>query len=655
MKNKLLFMAVLFFGFLIKIEAQTTDVLILNDRVTAMTVKGDFLYYSTFYSPIKRINLTEENPVPTDVVSFNDGSAMITALVFHGDDLFIGRQSGSNSNGKVSKITINDEVAVPINVLNNLNAPHGLAFDNNSLYIADAMSRILKIEDVSAENLVVTDILTGITGIQSLVFKDSSLYFGKRAYHVGADQYLAKIDFTADNIASEVIGSGDQGWYGSNLIMVNEHLLFNQVNQISNVDIKSSTIQNVLFALDQFSYSQIAAIAGNGDELYMAMDGMMLGSGKIVKYVMDIAKPTVTISDAPQVTNTSFTATFEFSEIVTGFEEADINVDNGSVSDFTTVNDSVYTALITPTSNGNVIIEVNAGVAHDGTLNANEAAEQINVTYDTVAPTVNLTYSGASPTNLSAIPVTITFSESVADFDSTDLTISNGSATNFVGSGASYSFDLTPATDGTVSVDIASDIAIDGADNGNEAASQFSIEFDATAPTLEITSTVSGTSGVSPIPVMVTFSESVVDFDSSDLTISNGSASNFAGSGASYSFDLTPTSDGGVTIDIEADVASDGAENGNEAAEQFLIEYDTTLGTEEHEMVEMNVYPNPTTKFINISVQDQIEKVTVFDITGKAIFETEDKSFSVEGFADGVYLLTVETVKGKVVRKFIKE
>ncbi|WP_299164818.1 Ig-like domain-containing protein, partial [uncultured Eudoraea sp.] len=70
--------------------------------------------------------------------------------------------------------------------------------------------------------------------------------------------------------------------------------------------------------------------------------------------------------------------------------------------------------------------------------------------------------------------------------------------------------------------------------------------------------------------------ESVTGFDIGDLTLGNGNAGNFSGTGDTYTVDITPTSDGAVTVDIPADSAINGSGNGNTAAAQFSIDYDGT-------------------------------------------------------------------------------
>ncbi|PIQ41274.1 MAG: hypothetical protein COW58_02485, partial [Thalassolituus sp. CG17_big_fil_post_rev_8_21_14_2_50_53_8] len=96
--------------------------------------------------------------------------------------------------------------------------------------------------------------------------------------------------------------------------------------------------------------------------------------------------PSVAISGASGTINAAFTATFTFSEDVTGFTVGDIVAGNASVSAFSATSASVYTALITPTTDGAVTVDVAGSVAQDGVGNNNTAATQLAVTYDGTAP-----------------------------------------------------------------------------------------------------------------------------------------------------------------------------------------------------------------------------------------------------------------------------
>ena len=75
----------------------------------------------------------------------------------------------------------------------------------------------------------------------------------------------------------------------------------------------------------------------------------------------------------------------------------------------------------------------------------------------------------------------------------------------------------------------------------------------------------------SPVPVIATFAEAVSGFIADDITVDNGTVSNFAAAtgGRVYTFDVTPSDIARVTVDIDAEVAMDADGNGNAAAPQL--------------------------------------------------------------------------------------
>ena len=79
----------------------------------------------------------------------------------------------------------------------------------------------------------------------------------------------------------------------------------------------------------------------------------------------------------------------------------------------------------------------------------------------------------------------------------------------------------------------------------------------------------------SRVSLEATFSEPVSGFTVQDISVANGIASNFAGSGAVYTFAVTPEDIGEVTVAIGAGAAEDADGNGNMAAYLSLgITYD---------------------------------------------------------------------------------
>ena len=89
--------------------------------------------------------------------------------------------------------------------------------------------------------------------------------------------------------------------------------------------------------------------------------------------------------------------------------------------------------------------------------------------------TVTVTTAATAPVRLGlAIPVTATFSAPVSGFAVADVTVMHAVVSNFAGSGAVYTFDVTPNAVDNVTVDIAAGAATAGG-NGNTAASQLSL------------------------------------------------------------------------------------------------------------------------------------------------------------------------------------
>jgi hypothetical protein len=144
-----------------------------------------------------------------------------------------------------------------------------------------------------------------------------------------------------------------------------------------------------------------------------------------------------------------------------------------------------------------------------------------------------------------------------------EIVVTNGTAGTFAGSGTTYTANITPSGQGTVTVSVAANVATDAATNGNTSATNLTRVFDNVVPTVVITSSASDPTGVSPIPVTITFSESVTGFVVSDITVTNGTAGTFAGSGTTYTANITPTTSGAVTVSVGAGKAADAATNGN--------------------------------------------------------------------------------------------
>jgi len=77
------------------------------------------------------------------------------------------------------------------------------------------------------------------------------------------------------------------------------------------------------------------------------------------------------------------------------------------------------------------------------------------------------------------------------------------------------------------------------------------------------------------------------------------------------------------------------------------------LGTDDLLLESFKVFPNPTTAIVNITIP--IEKVNIYDITGKKVLEAYDSVFSVKKLNPGVYFMAIITDKGTAFRKLAKK
>lgn len=284
----------------------------------------------------------------------------------------------------------------------------------------------------------------------------------------------------------------------------------------------------------------------------------------------DTTAPTCVVSSAaPNPVAGAFSVTITFSENVTGFTQADITVSNASKSGFSADSPSVYTCTITPSSSGTVQVSVAAGTCTDAAGNANEASNTLSRTADLTAPTVLLTSSASDPVN-GAFSVNAEFSESVTGLGLDDILLAKASASNLTGSGANYSFTITPSSQGEVTVQIQAGAAQDAAGNANSASNVLSRTYDTVGPTC----VVSGPAEAGmEYEVSIEFNEAVSGFTAEDITVTNGTVSDFSGSGASYSATITMDDDGGAIVQVPAGVCTDAAGNANSASNALETEY----------------------------------------------------------------------------------
>ena len=146
---------------------------------------------------------------------------------------------------------------------------------------------------------------------------------------------------------------------------------------------------------------------------------------------------------------------------------------------------------------------------------------------NTATITVTLSTTISTPTNSDSIPITITFSEDVTGFESSDITISNANITNFTGSGAAYTVDLEPPTflDDIITMSVPANVANNASLVPNIASNVLSIIYDSIGPNITISNTTIHTyRAVDDASVSVM--QYGLGIQCSDLTLSNYTENN---------------------------------------------------------------------------------------------------------------------------------
>ncbi|TLG93377.1 DUF4347 domain-containing protein [Pseudomonas edaphica] len=302
-----------------------------------------------------------------------------------------------------------------------------------------------------------------------------------------------------------------------------------------------------LITLDNTGISDLAGNAGSG-------------TTDSNNYAIDTQRPTATIVVAEPTLSAGETSlvTVTFSEAVTGFDNSDLSVANGTLSAVSSSNGGItWAATFTPTvgvrDTTNLITLNNSGVSDIAGNAGTGMTNSGNYTIDTLLPTAVIIVSDATLKAGETSPVTITFSEAVSGFTNADLTVANGtlSAVSSSDGGITWTATFTPTSNitGTTNLITLDNSGVQNA-SGNAGAgttdsNNYAIDTARPTATLVVADAALGVGQTSL--VTITFSEAVTGFTNADLTVANGTLSAVSSSdgGVTWTATLTPTA--GIT------------------------------------------------------------------------------------------------------------
>ena len=298
---------------------------------------------------------------------------------------------------------------------------------------------------------------------------------------------------------------------------------------------------------------------------------------------LDTTAPDVSIAIPSGIQNGAFEVTIVFTEAVSDFVQADLSLTGSaraSITAWTTTDNITYTPRITPTTSGEVILSIASEVATDAANNANTVATSQTIHVDVDAPTV--TIDVPLDTQTGDFDVTVTFSESVLDFEQSDLTLTGDASVSATAWSANtektmYTATITPTTSGEVILDVAANVATDGANNPNTAATSQTVNVDVDPPDVSISVPEDAQNGA--FDATITFTETVSGFVQADFSLSGDASASVTAWSANtentvFTATITPTTSGEAILDVAANVATDAEGNPNTAATSQTLTVD---------------------------------------------------------------------------------
>ena len=304
-----------------------------------------------------------------------------------------------------------------------------------------------------------------------------------------------------------------------------------------------------------------------------------------------IAPASIVVADSSLTVGETSLVTITFGEAVSGFDNTDLTVANGTLSAVASSDGgTTWTATFTPTAGltaaSNQITLDNTGVTDMAGNVGSGSTTSNNYAIDLVRPTATLSVADSNLSAGETSQVTITFSEAVTGLSTSDLSVANGSLAGLATAdgGITWTATLTPTAaitdasniitlDNTGIADAAGNTGVGTTSSGNYA-------IDTVRPTANIVVADASLSVGETSLVTITFSEAVTGFSNSDLSVANAvlTAVNSGDGGITWTATLTPSAavtDATNVITLNNTGIADAANNtgtGSTASNNYAID-----------------------------------------------------------------------------------
>ncbi|MCY4263609.1 MAG: Ig-like domain-containing protein, partial [Gammaproteobacteria bacterium] len=218
------------------------------------------------------------------------------------------------------------------------------------------------------------------------------------------------------------------------------------------------------------------------------------------------------------------------------------------------------------------------------------------------SPTVTFTGPAGTGTTANSVTLTLTVASDIADGEDKKVEIGLGELDSSSGTG------------------------LGGGARGIDNLMDFSI--DTSAPELSISGVPKKINSTAELTANFTFTEDVMDFIASDVTISGGTAGTFSESGKTYSLAITPSGNENIVVRVAANAVTDGVNMGPASAVTATAIWDATPPSL-REIVGIPEKINSTTPFM--ATFNFSEPVTEFVIDDVSVSGGNKGTFSGSG------------------------
>jgi len=323
----------------------------------------------------------------------------------------------------------------------------------------------------------------------------------------------------------------------------------------------------------------------------------------IYNFVYDATRPSVVLTatgiNDSDVTNDegpySFEADFTDTTSIDEFDPTDpgfLNATNAAISN-PMRSGNTFTFDVTADGDGVVSLDVPADVSFDEAGFGNTGSNTFSFTLSTGDPVASVSSSVVANdgvTSQSTVLFTAGFvggAPPYTGFDATQATdvLTTNSTVDVGGLIDPLEFNILPNTEGVVSVQIPSDAITDQASNPNTASTVYEFTYDATRPSVVLSSSVINNDDVTSNTGALSFEAAFTDLtmidtfdptDSAFIDTTNATISNVMRTDNTFTFDVTANGDGDVTLSVPENVSFDEVGFGNTASNAISYTLDST-------------------------------------------------------------------------------